>query len=143
MARLKKIGIGACVILLLSLLFLIHTVAERSSYARSQVEIMAWEIGELDRALPWACEGRQGMVNLVYITWINLYSHQLSINDRKLPWEQEISCIEPFDESRMKEVYAEDLRKGSFDRAIDILESDGDDPYQIVKSALEELGRVM
>ena len=139
----KKIGIGVCAIFLLFVLFLVHTVAERSSYARSQIELMAWRISEMDRALPGACEGNEGMVDEVYVNWIYLYSIQFNMNDRKLPWEQEISCIGPFDENRMKTAYAEDVRTESFDGAIDILESNETDAYRIVRAALEELGRVM
>ncbi len=66
MTSLKKIAIAACVILLLYLLLLAYTVVERSDYARSQVELMTWEISEMDRALPGACAGNEGMVDVVY-----------------------------------------------------------------------------
>lgn len=143
MASLNKIAIAACVILLMYLLLLAYTVVERSDYARSQVDLMTWEISEMDRALPGACAGNEGMVDVVYANWIYLHSLQSNVNDRKLPWEQGVLCIESFDEGRMKAAYAEGLRKGSFDRAIDILESDAGDSHQVVKAALEELGRVM
>ena len=65
------------------------------------------------------------------------------MNDRRLPWEQAMTYIAPFEESNIKEACTNNARTKSLDRAIDILEKGTGDPYLSVKSALEELGKIM
>lgn len=143
MPRLKKIELVTFVAFLILVLNFCRIAVERSDYARSQIGLMAWEVGEMAGALSGTGEGNEDLTDTVYVNWTYLYSLQSNMNDRRLPWEEEISGIDPFDENRFRTVISDGVYMEPFERAIDILESDAKDPYSTIADALEELGAVI